>query len=172
MPHSHILPLWHSRLPLTPIFPVTFFLRLLCPSSFRSSTSLLHRGSLARATAGTMMNARSSRSHAIFTMYITHRRAMSVPAHQATVCTHHACPLLIMCLSSSPRPGRHLPILSSLNLALIMNDRTTARATIRLTRLRKATKTGCHRLEEMLLLPRRQLTLLRPPQSLILSTWR
>lgn len=40
--------------------------------------NLLRRGSLARFTAGTEMNARSSRSHAIFTMWITHRRAMQV----------------------------------------------------------------------------------------------
>ena len=38
---------------------------------------LLRRGSLDRVTASTDMNERSSRSHAIFTIWITHRRHIS-----------------------------------------------------------------------------------------------
>lgn len=47
------------------------------PSSFFYSR--LRQGSLERVTESTDMNAVSSRSHAIFTLYVTHRRTVERP---------------------------------------------------------------------------------------------
>jgi kinesin family protein 4/21/27 len=50
--------------------------------------SHLRRGSLERVTASTDMNKQSSRSHAIFTIYVTHTRAT-----RTEVCMSARCPL-------------------------------------------------------------------------------
>eukprot|EP00056_Hartaetosiga_gracilis_P010713 m.159594 g.159594 ORF g.159594 m.159594 type:complete len:2077 (-) comp13373_c1_seq2:127-6357(-) len=53
---------------------------------------LLRRGSLDRVTASTDMNARSSRSHAIFTIWVTHRRVVkrTVPSMDENAMENHA----------------------------------------------------------------------------------
>lgn len=44
----------------------------------------LRRGSLGRVTASTDMNARSSRSHAVFTLWVKHRRVASYASTSST----------------------------------------------------------------------------------------